>query len=91
MAHASDATVVPLRLPRALAPRSRLDSAAAPDDIIATADVDAALDVYDLSIGCKGVQVDPDGSGEGDTEQTEAAMANAQVLASLALQYIEAR
>jgi hypothetical protein len=59
--------------------------------VIARADVDAALDVYDLSIGCKGVQIDPDGAGEGDPEQTELAMANAQVLASLALQYIEAR
>lgn len=89
MAAPTDVSVVPLRVPRALAPRARVEAAAEPDDIIDRTDVDAALDVYDLCIGCRDMEHDPDAPG-GD-EVAEAAVGNAQMMASLALQYVEAR
>jgi len=89
MAAPTDVSVVPLRVPRGMAPRGRIEAAADPDDVIERTDVDAALDVYDLCIGCRGLEMDP-GAPEGD-RVAEAAVANAQLMASLALQYVEAR
>jgi hypothetical protein len=87
MATATDVAVVPLRLPKALASRGRVGAADAPSEIVEKADVDAALDVYDLCIGCKGVE----GAIPGEDEDADLTLRHAQQLSSLVLQYIEAR
>jgi len=87
MASPTDVAVVPLRAPRALAGRARVAAADSPRAIVAATDVDAALDIYDLCIGCRGVQ-DPQSSAD---EEADLALGNAQKLGSLVLQYIEAR